>query len=97
MKIPEPVAFDWDKGNTDKNLYQHNVSGKEAEEVFSNEPLKIFEDIKHSQLEQRFVAYGVTNSNRRLTIVFTLRKQKIRVISARDQNKKERITYEEKI
>lgn len=94
MKIPEPVAFDWDKGNTNKNLHRHNVSDKEAEEVFSNEPMRIFEDIKHSQLEQRFVAYGVTNSNRKLTVVFTLRKQKIRVISARDQNKKERIEYE---
>lgn len=97
MKIlPEPVAFEWDKGNINKN-HKHDVADKESEEVFSNEPLKIFQDIKHSQKEQRFVSYGVTNLNRKLTIVFTLRKQKIRVISARDQNKKERTTYEEEI
>lgn len=93
MKIlPEPVAFEWDKGNIGKNL-KHEVSDKESEEVFNNEPLKIFEDIKHSQKEQRFVAYGVTDLNRKLTIVFTLRKQKIRVISARDQNKRELAIY----
>lgn len=96
MKIPEPIAFDWDQGNIDKNLHKHNVSDRETEEIFSNESLKIFEDIKHLHKEQRFVAYGVTNLSRKLTIVFTLRKQRIRVISARDQNKKERKTYEEK-
>ncbi|MDO8639107.1 MAG: BrnT family toxin [Candidatus Daviesbacteria bacterium] len=95
MKIPKPIAFDWDKGNTDKNFHKHNVLNRETEEVFSNKSLKMFKDIKHSHKEQRFVAYGVTNLNRKLAIVFTLRKQKIRVISARDQNKKERIIYEE--
>ncbi|OGE19765.1 hypothetical protein A3D83_03630 [Candidatus Daviesbacteria bacterium RIFCSPHIGHO2_02_FULL_41_10] len=97
MKIPEPIAFDWDKGNTEKNLHKHNVSNRETEEIFSDESLKIFEDVKHSHKEQRFVAYGATDLNRKLAVVFTLRKQKIRVISARDQNKKERTTYEEKI
>lgn len=90
----ELVAFDWDSGNLNKNLHKHDGSDKESEEVFNNEPLKIFEDIKHSQEEMRFVAYGVTNLNRKLTVVFTLRKQKIRVISARDQNRKESIEYE---
>ncbi len=92
--VPEPLTFEWDKGNINKN-HKHDVADKESEEVFNNEPLKIFKDRKHSQKEQRFVAYGVTNLNRKLTVVFTLRKQKIRVISARGQNKKERIVYEE--
>lgn len=97
MKIlPKPIAFEWDKGNINKNLIKHNVTDKEAEEVFGNKPLKIFKDINHSEKEQRFVAYGKTDSNRSLAIVFTLRREKIRVISARDQNKKERREYEEK-
>lgn len=96
-KIPKPLAFDWDKGNVDKNFVKHKVTSKEAEEIFSNKPLNIFEDLSHSEKEQRFVAFGVTNLNRKLTVVFTLRKQKIRVISARDQNIKERRVYEEKI
>ncbi|OGH19725.1 MAG: hypothetical protein A3D74_00110 [Candidatus Levybacteria bacterium RIFCSPHIGHO2_02_FULL_37_13] len=98
MKIlAKPIAFEWDKGNINKNLTKHNVTDKEAEEVFGNKPLKIFEDIKHSEEEQRFVAYGKTDSKRSLVIVFTLRKEKIRVISARNQSKKERREYEKQI
>lgn len=95
--LPKPIGFDWDKGNINKNLKKHNVADKETEEVFGNKPLKIFKDIKHSEKEQRFVAYGRTDLNRNLTIVFALREEKIRVISARDQNKKERGEYEKKI
>lgn len=88
--LPKPIAFEWDEGNVNKNLIKHNVSSKEAEEVFTNQPLKIFADLKHSQQELRFLAYGVTNSGRKLAIIFTIRDQLIRVISARDQHQKER-------
>lgn len=94
MKIPEPTSFDWDKGNRDKSLHKHNVSDRETEEIFDDKSLKVFADIKHSLEEQRYVAYGSTNLSRKLAVVFTLREQKIRVISARDQNKKERKIYE---
>ena len=98
MKVlPIPIIFEWDKGNADKNLRKHNVTNKETEELFLNRPLKIFEDAKHSVEEQRFVVYGVTNLGRKLALVFTIRKQKIRIISARNQNKKERIAYEKSI
>lgn len=92
--MPKPLAFDWDQGNIDKNLKKHKITNKETEEVFNDRSLKIFTDLKHSQKEQRFVAYGLTNKNRDLTVVFTFRNLKIRVISARVQNKKERSVYE---
>lgn len=95
-RFPVLLSFEWDKGNIDKNL-KHNVTDKESEEVFNNKPLEIFKDIKHSDEEQRYTAYGVTNSGKKLMIVFTIRKQSIRVISTRDQNKKERRVYEKKI
>ena len=94
VKIPSPFSFEWDEGNIDKNVTKHKVTNKESEEIFLNRPLKIFEDPKHSKVEQRYVAYGMTDANRKLTIVFTTRKQKIRIISARDQSKQERIKYE---
>ena len=95
MKIlPEPISFEWDKGNINKNFKKHKISNKEAEEVFGNKSSKIFKDINHSLKESRFVAYGKTKAGRKLTVVFTLRGQKVRVISARDQNKKERRVYE---
>lgn len=95
VKLPVPLAFEWDQGNVEKNWKRHKVHYKEAEEVFFNRPLKIFPDKEHSESERRFVALGVTNKKRYLTIIFTIRERKLRVISARDQNRKERNKYEE--
>lgn len=93
-ELPVPLSFDWDQGNKEKNWQKHNVTNKEAEEVFFNRPLEIFEDTKHLQVEERFVAYGITNKRRKLTIIFTIRNDKIRIISARNQSKKEQNIYE---
>lgn len=90
-------GFNWDKGNIDKNLKKHNVTDHEAEEVFTNSPF-VSEDIRHSVEEQRFQALGKTNKERLLFISFTVRevdhKILIRIISARDMNKKEGVKYE---
>lgn len=94
MKLPSPISFDWDKGNLEKNWIKHKISFKEAEETFLNKLLKIYEDIKHSQSEQRFYALGITNNNKLLYITFTIRQGKLRVISARIQSNKERRLYE---
>lgn len=96
VKLPVPFSFDWDEGNVEKNWKRHKVHYKEAEEVFFNRPLKIFEDIKHSQKEERFVGLGITNRDRKLNLVFNIRNNRIRVISARDQSKKERGLYAKK-
>lgn len=94
MKLPKPNKFEWDLGNKDKNWEKHKVHFKEAEEVFLNKPLIIFSDLKHSFVEKRFQALGLTDKKRYLTVFFTLRNDNIRVISARDQSKKERSKYE---
>lgn len=92
------VGFDWDAGNTAKSAAKHGVSTAEAEQVFSSYPLLITPDEAHSRSERRFRALGQTISGRVLTIIFTLRDHdtKIRVISARDMNRKERGLYEGK-
>ena len=89
-------SFDWDEGNTRKNE-KHGVSMAETEQIFFNEPLLLLEDIKHNQGETRFHALGKTDDGRTLHITFTLRNagEKIRVISARDMHKKERMNYEQ--
>jgi uncharacterized protein len=93
--LPKPINFNWDKGNLEKNQKRHQVSCKECEEIFFNKPLKILEDIKHSQKEDRFYAFGITDRGRKLSVAFTIRKQNVRIISARNQNKRER-QYNEK-
>lgn len=94
MRLPKPTIFQWDKGNIEKNSKKHNITNREAEEIFFNKPLIIFEDNKHSEVEKRFEAFGITNNAKKLTVIFTVRDKKIRVISARIQNKKERRKYE---
>ena len=89
-------GFDWDHGNARKSLHKHGVSEAEAEQVFAGEPL-LAGDFGHSQVEVRFQALGETIEGRRLHVTFTLRGdgKKIRVISARDMNRKERAYYEQ--
>jgi uncharacterized protein len=89
-------GFDWDDGNARKSLDKHRVSQAEAEQLFAGEP-KLADDIRHSQNEDRFQALGETVEGRRLHVTFTLRDdgRKIRVISARDMNRKERAIYDQ--
>lgn len=88
------TGFDWDEGYRQKNWNRHQVSTSECEEVFFNLPLLLQDDPGHSQNEPRCYVLGQTNSARLLFIAFTVRKDKIRVISARDMSRKEREVYE---
>jgi len=90
------VGFQWDQGNIDKNLIKHNVENWESEQVFFNKPLLVLDNPKHSIPEKRWAAFGRTDANRFLVVIFTRRGGLIRVISARDMNKKERKFYDEK-
>lgn len=91
------TGFDWDDGNHRKSADKHGVGQSEAESIFFNEPLIVAEDAKHSEDEHRFNALGTTNQGRLLHLSFTLRSDQtlIRVISARDMNRKERTIYEQ--
>lgn len=88
-------GFEWDQGNSDKNWKRHQVSNGECEEAFFNLPLLVEPDPKHSQTENRYYILGQTNSGRRLFVVFTIRGDQIRVISARDMSRRERKIYDE--
>jgi|SRR3989304_3231979 uncharacterized DUF497 family protein len=89
------TGFEWDEGNITKNWEKHDVTHIECEEVFFNNPLVVKKDEPHSIAEPRYYVLGKTNSRRLLFLVFTARGNKIRIISARDMNKKERKTYEQ--
>lgn len=89
-KVP---GFQWDEWNRDKNLLKHQVTDEECEEVFFDDFKKLLNDPLHSGQEQRYILIGKTKRHRVLFIVFTIRRQLIRVISARDLNKKERNLY----
>ena len=88
------TRFEWDERNTGKNRQKRRVTPSECEEMFFNRPLVVADDIKHSEKENRFYALGHADSGRMLFVVFTVRQNLIRVVSARDMSQKERKVYE---
>ncbi|OGK08685.1 hypothetical protein A2767_01290 [Candidatus Roizmanbacteria bacterium RIFCSPHIGHO2_01_FULL_35_10] len=87
------IEFEWDEANIDKSFKKHGITIKEAEELFLDQNILFLEDIKHSQVEKRYNALGISGI-KILFAVFTLRKSKIRIISIRIANQKERRLYE---
>lgn len=86
-------GFEWDAGNTDKNVLGHDVRQSEAEEIFLHAPVVLIEDAKHSAAERRFQIFGPTNTDRLITAAFTIRSKRVRVISVRDMSRQERRRY----
>jgi uncharacterized protein len=96
LDVENIIGFEWDEGNINKNLDKHGLPHSLTEEIFFNEPLLIVEDFRHSKAECRCLALGKTFEDKYLFVAFTARNSKIRVISARVMNKKERSIYESK-
>ncbi len=87
--------FDWDAGNKTKNSAKHAVTTTEVEEVFllgQAAPLGV--QVSPELPEERLGIVGATAAGRLLHVVFTLRKGKVRPISARPAKKKEKELYE---
>ena len=84
------IEFDWDLGNIE-HIGRHGVRPKEVEETFDNEPV----DIEYAEIggEPRWTSIGHTVDLRVLLIVWTLRRGKIRPITARTVSKKRHIEY----
>ncbi len=97
ISFSEPIEFLWDTGNEEKNWISHRVSNKESEEAFLDGKKQTYQDVHHSSKEERHVILGRTEQGRILFIAFTLRKNKVRIISARDADKRERSMYEKTI
>jgi len=89
-------GFEWDRGNTAKNEAKHGVTDREAEELFFNKPLIVARSPKGGS-EIRYAALGKTYGSRLLAVVFTVRTNRIRVISARPMSRNERKLYEKEI
>ena len=96
IRLPDPVMFEWDEGNRDKNDIKHGVTASEAEEVFFDPHKRAYPDPKHSLTEPRHILVGKTKAGRLLFIVYTIRNDRIRVISARDLNKYREVHLYEK-
>ena len=87
-------GFEWDERNSAKNEAKHGVTNRESEGIFFNKPLVIARGSKGGNVI-RYVALGKTSGSRLLTVVFSVRAKRIRVISARPMSRNERKVYEE--
>ena len=94
-QLLKSTGFEWDEGNIDKNWIRHGVSPSECEQIFLNQPLVVADDVTHSDEEARWYALGRTDANRLLFVVFAIRKDRIRVVSARDMSLRERKVYQQ--
>jgi uncharacterized DUF497 family protein len=83
------VVFDWDAGNL-QHIARHGIKPKEAEEAILIEPLEA--DIQHES-EVRVLCYGRTKSGRLLTILYTERRGKTRVVTAYEMTKPQQKMY----
>ena len=90
----DEFSFEWDTGNATKSYQKHGVTCEEAEEVFTQRRfIPLGEQCEPPSPEPRFGVLGETAAGRFLFLVFTLRQQNIRVISARPMNQREKRFY----
>ena len=88
-------GFEWDEGNVDKNWIKHGVSCAECEQIFFNRPLIAGDVANRGSVEDRYYVLGQTDLERRLFVVFTIRENLIRIISARPMSRRERKVFED--
>ena len=90
-------GFNWDEGNSGK-CTKHGLNRKNIEKFFLQKEIYVAPDLKHSDLETRFLAIGKGPDKKYIIVVFTFRDVKgqkfLRPISARFMHKKEVQKYE---
>jgi uncharacterized DUF497 family protein len=89
------VRFAWDRAKAAANLNKHGVSFHEAATVLGDPLSTTFPDESHSTDERRFVTIGASRRGRLLVVAHTDRDNTIRIISARQATRRERVFYEQ--
>ena len=88
------MEFDWDAANR-RHIARHGVTPKEAEEAVRIEPLEA--GFQQHESEGRVLCFGRTRSGRLLTILYTERRGKVRIVTAYEMTKEqERLYFEGK-
>jgi uncharacterized DUF497 family protein len=88
------IAFEWYPPKAQSNLKKHKVSFQEASTIFGDEKRLELPDSEHSEEESRFIGIGRSDRDRLLFVNFTVRGNRIRIISARQAQSWERRAYE---
>ncbi len=94
MPVRNGTLVEWDDEKEAVNIRKHKLGFDEAMRVFDDRNRKEFYDHLHSQEEDRFFTIGMVRDI--LFVVYTERREAIRIISARKANEKEvRLYYDD--
>ena len=85
------MEFEWDEGNIKKVTSRFSI---ELLERFFQQDLIVVPDHVHSQIEPRYIAVGRGPDKRLMFVCYTVRQDKIRLISASYMRPKEYLRYE---
>jgi hypothetical protein len=91
------LRFEWDESKAKSNLKKHGVSFEEGVTIFFDPLAVTIADPDHSSREGRFIDVGRSEEGRLLVVVYTERRGRIRLISARRATRRERKAHEEEI
>jgi uncharacterized DUF497 family protein len=75
------MDFEWDENKNIENVKKHGGSFYQAQNAFFDPNRLIRKDVSHSESEERFFCFGNDGQNI-LTVRFTIRANKIRIIGA---------------
>ena len=90
------ITFEWDGKKAASNERKHGVTFHEAASVFGDKLAITFSDPDHSDSEDRFLTFGMSQTRRLLLVVsHTDRGNRTRIINSRLMTKQERKIYEE--
>jgi uncharacterized protein len=89
------MEFEDDPAKAAENLRKHKVSFEEAASVFGDPMAYTFADPDHSIGEERWLLFGLSRRGRILAVIYTHRRGRFRIISARLATRHERKIYEE--
>ena len=89
------MNFEWDAQKAEGNQAKHGVDFDEATTVFGDPLALTFDDLDHSDEENRFLTFGISSRNRPLVVAHTFRGDTIRIISARRMTPRELKDYEQ--
>ena len=88
------LTFEWDEVKARENLRKHRIPFDEGKTIFNDPCLCTFPDNEHSADEGRYINIGLSVHGRVLILIYTERRDKIRIISCRKATMRERRFYE---
>ncbi len=90
------MKFDWDPNKNDSNKDKHGIDFNKAKEVFKDPNLVKMNSKHKSSFEERLIAVGEILANL-FSVIYTMRDNITRIISARRSNKQERKAYSDNL